>query len=284
MTVQHQYLAPFLTSLHNSGRLRVWSIVMTIFGDMVHPRQEPISVQELLTLTGHVGIGESALRTALSRLATEGWVERKKQGRLAFYTLGKSGQNTFLAASERIYNHSYLSSSPDWYLVAYNGNAPAFNERIPTGFTLTPQWRLINAEDRININNADVLLFKTGPTQLPTWANEHLIPDSLTQHYTELLTNLEPLYNDCHTISSMSPLTAMATRYLLIHAWRRLVLRHPLIPQELLPDDWPGAICHTMLSTVYPKLVLQAEPWWNETTSTEGKLTLEQRFKIAISE
>jgi len=101
-------LTPFLNELHKTSRLRVWSIVVTIFGDLVQPRATPISTQELLQLTSAIGIEGNALRTVMSRLAKEGWLTRHKQGRTSAYSLSKSGANTFLAASERIYKPNFL--------------------------------------------------------------------------------------------------------------------------------------------------------------------------------
>ena len=113
-------LTPFLNELHKTSRLRVWSIVVTIFGDLVQPRGTPISTQELLQLTDAIGIEGNALRTAMSRLAKEGWVTRHKQGRTSAYSLSKSGTNTFLAASERIYNPDFFSTNNQWHLTIHN--------------------------------------------------------------------------------------------------------------------------------------------------------------------
>ena len=40
-------------------------------------------------------------------------------------------------------------------------------------------------------------------------------------------------------------------RTLLIHAYRRALLRDPLLPAALLPLDWPGAAAHALCRDFY---------------------------------
>jgi len=271
-------LAPLLHRLHHSGRLRVWSIVVSIFGELVQSRQQTISVQELLALTSHVGIEENALRTALSRLAKEGWVERHKEGRLAFYALSDSGRKTFLAASARIYSPDFESPSTHWNL-AYFKDASSKDAIDPSiAFSLSRHWLLLNNEDKASINGNDVIFFPTEPMQMPTWAIQNFLQKNLGVRYAELLEDLQPLLDESSLVNKLSPLSGLAARYLIVHAWRRLVLRHPLLPQQLLEDDWPGYGCHRAICNLYPKLVQISEQWWQSATPKTGQLMLEKRF------
>lgn len=271
-------LKPLLTRLHGSGRLRVWSVVISIFGDLVQPRQQTISVQELLALTGHAGIEENAVRTALSRLAKEGWVERHKDGRHAFYALSDSGKKAFLAATERIYSHSFVSQSAQWNLGYFKNPVGDAKNDMPLAFTLSKHWRLINDEDAHHFSGSSHMLFPTSAVDTPDWVLENLLPEKLTKHYRDLLVDIAPLINSRDSIGHMSPLSAVTTRYLLIHAWRRLVLRHPLMPQGLLPLDWPGSLCHQAICSIYPHLVERSETWWDAPSSKNGVLLLKTRF------
>jgi len=271
-------LEPLLARLHSEGRLRVWSMVISIFGDLVQPRQQPISVQELLSLTGHAGIEENAVRTALSRLAKEGWVKRYKEGRKAFYALSDSGKTVFLAATERIYSDSFVSLSSRWNLAYFNTPESHTKNKIPLGFTLSKHWQLINDEDVHHFSDENSMLFPTSAVEAPDWVIENLLPENLAKHYRDFLTDIKPLTEDAQAIQLMSPLCAITSRFLLIHAWRRMVLKHPLMPQGLLPPDWPGAICHEAVCSIYPELVKRSEQWWDTPTSKAGISLLETRF------
>lgn len=271
-------LEPFLKRLHGSGRLRVWSVVISIIGDLVQPRQQTISVQELLALTGHAGIEENAVRTALSRLAKEGWVVRRKDGRHAFYGLSDSGKTSFLAATERIYSHSFVSQSSQWNLGYFNIPVSYVKDEMPLGFTLSKHWQLINDEDAHHFSDSDNMLFPTTAVDAPDWVLENLLPDNLAKHYRDFLMDIKPLTEDRDAIKRMSPLCALTARFLLIHAWRRMVLRHPLMPQGLLPSEWPGTTCHDAICSIYPQLVARSEQWWEVPTADSGIALLKARF------
>jgi phenylacetic acid degradation operon negative regulatory protein len=255
-------------------------VVISIFGDLVQPRQQTISVQELLSLTGHAGIEENAVRTALSRLAKEGWVERRKDGRHAFYRLNDLGKTSFLAATERIYNHSFVSQSSRWNLGFFDSPVSYAKDEMPLGFTLSKHWQLINDEDAHHFSDANNMLFPTSAVDAPEWVLENLLPDNLAKHYRDFLLDIKPLTEKRDAIKLMSPLCALTTRFLLIHAWRRMVLRHPLMPQGLLPPDWPGATCHDAICSIYPQLVERSEPWWEVPTSNAGISLLKARFSV----
>ena len=58
------------------GDLRVWSVIITIFGDSVQPRGGTVAATTLARITGRMAIRPEALRVALHRLARDGWLER----------------------------------------------------------------------------------------------------------------------------------------------------------------------------------------------------------------
>ena len=50
-------------------------------------------------------------------------------------------------------------------------------------------------------------------------------------------------------------------RLLLVHEYRRLVLRDPMLPDALLPSDWPGLAARRLCAALYPALVAGSERW-----------------------
>ena len=63
-------LVPLINTLRAEGRLRVWSLVITAFGDLVQHRGGAVSSARLNVLLGRIGVEPGALRTALSRRET----------------------------------------------------------------------------------------------------------------------------------------------------------------------------------------------------------------------
>jgi phenylacetic acid degradation operon negative regulatory protein len=48
-------------------------------------------------------------------------------------------------------------------------------------------------------------------------------------------------------------------RTLLIHEYRRLHLRDPLLPRRLLPDNWPGAQAASLCRDIYSRVFAASE-------------------------
>ena len=83
---------------------RTGSIVITLFGDAIVPRGGSVWLGTLLEFFGTIDIDSGVVRTAMSRLAADGWLERSKVGRNSFYRLVKKGRQTFDAATKHIYD------------------------------------------------------------------------------------------------------------------------------------------------------------------------------------
>ena len=84
---------------------RTGSIVITVFGDAIVPRGGSVWLGTLLAvLSRRIDIDSGVVRTAMSRLAADGWLERNKVGRNSFYRLVKKGRQTFDAATRHIYD------------------------------------------------------------------------------------------------------------------------------------------------------------------------------------
>ncbi|MDB5558327.1 MAG: Phenylacetic acid degradation operon negative regulatory protein PaaX, partial [Enterovirga sp.] len=96
-------LAPILEQLRSEPS-RIWSLVITVYGDAIVPRGGSVWLGTLTRFFAALGIGEGAVRTAMSRLAADGWLVRSRAGRNSFYSLADKGRDTFAAATEHIYN------------------------------------------------------------------------------------------------------------------------------------------------------------------------------------
>src|SRR5260370_3114631 len=70
---------------------RTGSIVITVFGDAIVPRGGSVWLGTLLKFFETLEIDSSVVRTAMSRLTADGWVERSKVGRNSFYRLVRRG-------------------------------------------------------------------------------------------------------------------------------------------------------------------------------------------------
>lgn len=261
-------LAPLISALHDESRLRVWSLVITAFGDLVQHRGGVISTARLGALMGRIGVGSGALRTALSRLGRDGWVERDRRGRTSFYRLNASGAAKFGPATQRIYAAPRLVPVDEWAMVT---------RLTETG----PQTRLFPQAGA----PADADLVLRGRI------------DQITEAYRQ--TTLEPahraalqaLARDLQAIDAArfdAGLDAAAARMLLVHRWRRIVLRFDDPPFELLPADTPLENPRAAVAAAYLSVSDAAERWMDAGLDGEGAMpeaapAFAQRFRDAVA-
>ncbi|KMO14783.1 PaaX family transcriptional regulator C-terminal domain-containing protein, partial [Methylobacterium platani] len=65
-------------------------------------------------------------------------------------------------------------------------------------------------------------------------------------------------------------LDALVLRILLIHEYRRAVLKDPLLPADLLPRDWAGAAARSLCATIYRTVAPAAEAWLDANATTDS--------------
>jgi phenylacetic acid degradation operon negative regulatory protein len=63
---------------------------------------------------------------------------------------------------------------------------------------------------------------------------------------------------------------AFTARILLIHHYRRVVLRDPLLPTALLPRDWPGRAARKLCGEIYRGLLPASEQWLDRYGTNEA--------------
>ena len=110
-------IEPLLKHLHNQGRLRVWSLIISFFGDSILAKGGEVEASRITTLMRAMSIEPGTLRTALSRLTNDNWLERYKIGKSTIYRLSDSGLKEFGPASDLIYAAPTSNVEKKWKLV-----------------------------------------------------------------------------------------------------------------------------------------------------------------------
>lgn len=262
-------LAALISRLHERGRLRVWSLVVTIFGDAIVPHGGRVSLAALQDVVARLGVEPGALRTAMSRLAADGWVEREKQGRNSFFHLDERGRHAFDLATRRI----YAAGPPAWdgaWTVAIappGGNgagadlADAGFLKVAPGVYLRPRSASeIPADEAL----AGMLVIHGESVEHPETLRRLWPSRQIADAYRDLVDAYAPLDSTLAGGAAPCPLSAMAARALLIHDWRRIVLRDPGLPLALLPDGWPGEAARDRVARIYGRLREPSESWLRE--------------------
>ena len=254
---------------------RTGSIVITVFGDAIVPRGGSVWLGTLLEFFKALDIDGGVVRTAVSRLAGDGWLERNRVGRNSFYRLAATGRHTFDIATRHIYD----PPPQDWtgrFELLLIGNAQdrdasrealrsaGFGSPLP-GVWVAPSGAPIPDEAsraiRLEVSAED----DSGRRLLAdSWPLENI-----ADAYLKFMKTFEPLRS---WITRRAPLAngdAFAARILLIHHYRRVVLRDPLLPLALLPKDWPGRAARALCGEIYRAILPASEQWLDRNGSNE---------------
>ena len=255
---------------------RTGSIVITVFGDAIVPRGGSVWLGTLLEFFEQLDIDASVVRTAMSRLAADGLFERNKVGRKSFYRLVKSERQTFDIATRHIYG----PPASDWtgrfelLLIGNGEDRDASREALKNagfGSPLPGVWvapsgvpvpdeaagaiRLeVSAED----DSGRRLLSESWPL------------DRTADAYQKFMKSFEPLRGWIMSGEQLADADAFTARILLIHHYRRVVLRDPLLPTALLPRDWPGQAARRLCGEIYRRLLPASEQWLDAHATNEN--------------
>ena len=218
---------PLLTHLHNQGRLRVWSLIITFFGDSILAKGGEVEASRIKALMQAMNIEAGTLRTALSRLTNDNWLERYKIGKSTIYRLSDKGLKVINPRSE-------------------NDNS---------GFLLHPGVSILPITEKPPKNS---LVFDGTINRLSDEVCYQLLPNG----YVDEINQLIELFLQIE-FKNLNALQAMITRTLLIHNWRKIVLKFPEVPKELTPKKWKGYNVRLTIKTIYEDLTPLAENWLN---------------------
>lgn len=275
---------------------RTWSIIITLYGDAIVPRGGSVWLGTLLAFFNALGISDGVVRTAMSRLASDGWLERTRVGRNSYYRLAEKGEDTFRRATE----HIYRPSPPRWagafeFLIAGEGaNSEALRAAMGEAEFGSPAPGVFIAPGGATIPESDGLirLRASGDTdaQRALAAQSWPLAD-IGEAYCGFLAAFEPLRAALVTGGALSDLDALVARVLLIHEYRRIVLRDPILPVEVLPEGWPGTAARGLCGEIYGHVVPGSERWLDHNAINERSKPLpasdeiHKRFKeLAISQ
>jgi phenylacetic acid degradation operon negative regulatory protein len=254
---------------------RTGSIVITVFGDAIVPRGGSVALGTLLEFFEAIDIDSSVVRTAMSRLTADGWFEREKVGRNSFYRLVQRERLTFDIATKHIYG----PPASDWtgrfelLLIANGEDRDAAREALKNagfGSPLPGVW--------VAPSGVPVPEEASGAIRLEVSAEDdsgrRLLSESwpldrTADAYLKFMKTFEPL-RGWLAKHEAGPDDAFTARILLIHHYRRVVLRDPLLPVALLPKDWPGGAARELCGEIYRAVLAPSEQWLDRHASNES--------------
>ncbi|MFK5977441.1 MAG: PaaX family transcriptional regulator C-terminal domain-containing protein [Rhizobiaceae bacterium] len=243
-----------ISALAHSGQTKVWSVIVTVFGDLAKNPGDEISGPLLSIIMEKIGIRPEAMRVAIHRLRKDKWIESRREGRVSKYRLSAKGFAESEAARPRIYATVQAfdqSSSKDWHL-SIQEPAKNFGLTDANQIEIVPGVLLGTGQTKQTPTGAFVVQFSD--YTLPEWVKQKILPDALLTAYEQFQHSLTEIFEELNGQPRPNRLEAAIVRILIIHNWRRLLLRHSEATDNFFPDGWVGRECRQLVTSILEKL------------------------------
>lgn len=266
-------------------RAQATSLILSLFGDAIAPHGGRAWLGSLIRLLEPLGLSERLVRTSVFRLAQDDWLVSEALGRRSDYRLTPTGQRRVDDAARHIYASWAPLWDRRWRMILVVGTLdPKTRDAVrqalfwqgfgaigPDSF-VHPGADLGAAFDALTAEGLGDALTQLMPVlgadvQLGgTASHADLVRrawnlDGLAQAYAAFvaayLPTLAALRRDRHI--EIAPEEAFLLRLLLIHDYRRLLLRDPQLPDVLLPPQWPGQQARVLCKELYRRLAGPSE-------------------------
>ena len=246
------------------------SMVVTVFGDAVSQHGGWIWLGSLIAALQPFGFGERSVRTAVNRLAKQGWLKADKVGRRGFYCFTNEAQAHYERAARRIYSAGRKDWDGYWTLVLL----PGLPEKKRDALVKSLSWQGFSSlargvyacpsADREELDETIGGLDLTGQvTVLKASAEESHSRsgmrrlarkkwnlDELKALYDEYLDSYRPMARELRP-NELTPEQSFWLRTLMVHDYRRILLRDPEFPDVVLPTGWFGFSAYELIKRTY---------------------------------
>ena len=278
--IQHR-----LNAWQAQPRQQAGSLIISVFGDALYPRGGVAAMGSLIELLAPLKLNERLIRTACYRLVQEDWLQAQAVGNRSNYALSRTGRSRVQEASRQIYAAQSVAWDKQWRCIIVTG------QHRPT--TLEPLRRALywqgfgqinhqcfihpSADLSSVINNLRIgglqswesrLLTLVGrpPTGSVLDAPAQVVKSAwylkeLDRNYSHFLQTYDGIERWCQKYKdkACSDEQAFGLKLLLVHDFRRLLLRDPMLPLSLLPAKWLGSQARSVFNQLYARLLPAAE-------------------------
>jgi len=269
------------------GNISSTTLVFTFFCDVVTQHGGEIWLGSVIHALAPLGINERLTRTAVFRLAQDGWLESRKQGRRSYYRLTKTGQHYYQRAAQRI----YASGKPDWdgvWTLLFTSLVPEDKRdalhrglswlgygRMAAGVYALPNNDRPPLDELLaDLGLKDCIVHMQAQTDSAASLQELVMSrwklDALRQHYQEFTVHYRQAMRALRSKRSPGAHTLFLLRVLLLHEYRRVLLSDPELPAAMLPADWEGYAAQSLAGDIYREIAPPSAAWVNRELLNAG--------------
>ncbi|MFK8015263.1 MAG: phenylacetic acid degradation operon negative regulatory protein PaaX [Gammaproteobacteria bacterium] len=287
--VFHRICEARLEDFASQRPLRTGSLLISLFGDAIAPHGGEVWLGSLIDVLARFGVNQRLVRTTVFRLSKDGWLCAEQVGRRSFYRLDNTGHSRVTAASERIYAAPTTQPTADWCIALLTGVEGTRRDEIRRELTwlgfapLSPsvmlhpglrQQRVDRALTGLPGQAQVITLRATADASSTDALRTQVIAafdiDALTSRYRQFTERFAPALTAAKRVRRLEPGDAFVLRTLLIHEYRKIVLRDPLLPASMLPSPWHGQKAYHLCRDLYRTLDEPARAYLDEHFETRA--------------
>jgi len=244
------------------------ALIVTIYGLYARESAGWLSVSAVIRLMAELGVDESAVRSAISRLKLRGLLEARREAGVAGYGLSRRGAEIIAQGDRRIFHRPETSAAGGWLLAVFSvpeherARRHALRSRlawlgfgtVSAGVWIAPRQLADETRDALAMDGlsgyvslfaADYLAFGDVKEKVGQWWDLA----RLEQLYQGFISSVGPVFEYWQASTqapgqlgpAADPGRAFADYVRALTAWRRLPFLDPGLPPDLLPRDWDGS-------------------------------------------
>lgn len=274
---------------------RAGSLVVSLFGDVVVPHGGAIWLGSLIRWLAPFGINERAARTAVGRLRADDWFARTSVGRRSDYRLTQTSRHRFADAERRIYGAAPPPWDGSWSVVVLAHGGIQVDEReaarrelrwhgfgeLAPNVLVHPSAALEEvglALGDLGLRDRAIVLRARVDERLPAGRSggaplRELVASAwnltdLADEYRSYVERFRPIVARLEAGFVPPPEVCFRLRVLALHEYRRILLRDPELPAELLADHWIGEEARRSCSALYRAIEVPAAEYARQSGET----------------
>jgi phenylacetic acid degradation operon negative regulatory protein len=233
------------------------SLIVSFAGSYLRELGGWIAVADLIRCLKTIGLVEPAIRQALVRLKSRGFLDAERRSGEAGYLLTEAGRHDLSTGDRRIFRPAAATPEDGWVLAVFS--VPETERHLRHQLRTELSWLGFGTVSpgvwiapRPLADPTRALLTDAGLDGYVTWFGaQHLTEidvaawwdlDSLRAQYESFLTDHRPVIPapDAAEPDVVTDEHAFASYLRLLDAWRLFPRLDPGLPASLLPADWPA--------------------------------------------
>jgi phenylacetic acid degradation operon negative regulatory protein len=243
------------------------SALFDLYGDHLLARSGWAPISAVVGLLGSLDITAPAVRTAVSRMVREGWLEPQER-QVRGYAATARARARLEEAHGRIYRTTATPWDGHWHVVTVEHQADR-NTRARVAQSLRYLGYGSLAADTW-------VAPRESPELGEVLSREGVGHDAFRSRFQGAASSLVSRVWDLEALGAAyrrfaeaageagvpdDPEQAFASRSGLVHAWRLFLFSDPGLPEEVLPEQWPGREAAALFDRQAQALMPQASAW-----------------------